>query len=416
MYQGYYGNQPGGKMPPTMPKQVAKKAPPPLPVSLHEMQLNELRAQASGQPMNYSNPGAAPAPPPTILPVTWRGVYDSTLYLDSAYRNSVNGVQYNQMTFQVKPLNNGNDLSSITHISVEPFYFPRLNPVGSVATVPDAFYLKRVMLLIDEIPSTAAVGTAANNQFHFEFAVGNTNSISVELVPVRDTIYFQVPIQTLSSITLRFLMPPALSQITLPPDVITVFMMPPNPNNVAPPPPPYIYTPGNLVKFAFSNADQWAALSNINVSANTPRLVLPPVPTPFATTPLPTEVATWGQNIDVTSTPINNTLNNPLGRFIVNVGDPITVAPLASPPNPFPVAGYYLPYGYFEIAGFDESQINTIPPLAYPPINPILYPGFIQNSVGFPVTFQIRKNRIAFQMRFSSVQSQNANGLIASHH
>lgn len=407
MYQGYYGNQPGGKLPPTMPKQVAKKAPPPLPVSLHEVQLNELRSQASGQPMNYNNPGAAPAPPPAILPVTWRGVYDSTLYLDSAYRDSVNGIQYNQMTFQVKPLNNGNDLSSITHIAVESFYFPRLNPVGSVATVPDAFYLRRVMLLIEEIPSTAAVGTAANNQFHFEFAVGNTNSIAVELTPIRDTIYFQVPIQTLSSITLRFLMPPSLSQITLPPDVITVFMMLPNPDITAPP--TYAYTPGNLVKFAFSNADQWAALSNINVSAATPRLVIPAPPVPFAVTPLPTAVGTWGQDITTTSTVVNNTLNNSLGKFIANVGDPITVAPAGGVP------GYYLPYGYFEITGFDEPQIQSIPIVDFPPINPALYPGFIQNSVGFPVTFQIRKNRIAFQMRFSSVQNTNANGLIASH-
>jgi hypothetical protein len=120
-------------------------------------------------------------------------------------------------------------------------------------------------------------------------------------------------------------------------------------------------------------------------------------------------VAAWGQNITTTSTTVNNSLNSIAGRFIVNVGDPITVAPAGGVP------GYYLPYGYFEIAGFDEPQIQSIPIANFPPINPILYPGFIQNSVGFPVTFQIRKNRIAFQMRFSSMQSQSTNGLIASH-
>jgi len=394
MYNPYYGNPVGGKAPPTMPAAL-KKMPQPPPISLHEFQLNEIRNQALDR-RNTGEPGSSTSLPMPVTAVQWRGVVDNTLYLDSAYKNSTNGVIFDSLTFQVKDLNNGNDLSNITHIKVEPFYFPRLNPI---ANRPDPFYEKRVMLLINEIPSTAAVGTGAKNQFHFEFAVADINSVAVQLVPTFDTIYFQVPIQTMSSVTLNFLRPPYYDKIQLPPDIITVIMMPPSP--------PAVFTPTTNVKFAFTNNEQWYAISGTDVAANAVQTVLPIPPATFPTTALATQVAAWIPAPGTNSSVVNAILSDPLGNFIATVGDPIAV--------PLPLPSYSAPYGYFEIAGFTENIINTAPPLIFPPIDPAKFPGFLNNSVGIPMTVQIRKNRIAFQMRFSSLQGASTNGLIATH-
>lgn len=400
MYNPYYGNPMGGKLPPTLPVAV-KKMPAPLPTSLHEMQLKELQAQPFNQRMTLAEQQTAPLPSP-VTSVQWRGVFDSTLYLDSANKNSTNGIVFDSLQFQVKPLNNQNDLSNITHIKVPAFYFPRLNPVVGK---PDPYYEKRVMMLIEEIPSTAAVGTAALNQFHFEFAVTEINSVAIQLVPLYDTIYFQVPIQTMSSITLSFLRPPYFTKITMPPDVITVIMLPPNPTPGAPPG-PYVYTVGVPVKFAFTNDQQWYALSSIDVAANPPAVVVPGPP--YVTFPLPTAVATWTTGKPTSSTVINDILAEPLGNFISTVGNPIRIPATGGAP------AYYAPYGYFEMTGLTEDVLAPTG-IIFPPIDPAQFPGFIPGLAGIPITFQIRKNRIAFQMRFSALQGVSTNGLIATH-
>lgn len=386
MYSPYYGNQPDKKGPPTMPAAL-KAMPQPKQISLHEMQLAELASQGSGIKPSFGVSQANVPLPAPVTSIQWRGVYDSTLYLDSSYKDSAGDVQFTSLSYQVKPLNNGNDISGIAQIRIESFYFPRLNvTVGK----PDPFYARRIYMLIDELPSAAAVGTRASNQFHFELAVGNVNSVAVQLEPVNHTLYFQVPIQTLSSITLRFLSPPNMDLLTLPPDVITVFMMPNEP-------PPSPVNPARLTKFAFINTQQWAAISTNNVAAGP----IQPA-SPYTSIALTPNVAAWIRNPQTTNTTFNITLDTSLGWFIANVGNRII-----TPPN------YYLPYGYFEITGITEGLISSLAP-PFAPINPVDYPGFI-NSTGIRMQIEIRKNRVALQMRFSSLQTPSINGMLPTH-
>ncbi len=216
-------NPPGLKIPPKRPEMDIKSY-------LNE----EMRAQGTAQEANFTGFGTrpstgpvmqGPAPAPPVagpLTINQRGVSDTYIYLDSFRKNNANYTAAS-VQFLTTPLNNSKSIGNVVQIQIGSFYFPR--PTWNQpekATTPDYLYLRRIYLYVNELPNTTTYGTAVGQGFHWEFAVQNINSISVELVPLDPDLYLPAPISNVEQLTLQFLIGPDLAPLILYKDTIIV--------------------------------------------------------------------------------------------------------------------------------------------------------------------------------------------------
>lgn len=158
---------------------------------------------------------------PAIVTAPERAHFDDTsLHFDSYYKVSGSSALSNgEINFSIATLNNNYPITDIVQIKLTPFYFPLVtNATGS----PDYYWYRKVYMQIVELSPTQSVLSHNSKQFQFEFDVDGFSSAAVKLTPVNDTFYFQRPIQSLDSLTLRFTTDHDFLAIPLPQDTLSV--------------------------------------------------------------------------------------------------------------------------------------------------------------------------------------------------
>lgn len=320
---------------------------------------------------------------PTIV-----GFEDWEIYFDSVYKNSAtsdlpNGV----LGYSLATLNNNRDLKNIIEMTVGSFYFPRVtNPrvqlnaalypsLVLTPNAPDYYFFRRVYLQVVNLPYGQAVQGNNSAQYHWEFQIDGTNSIAVELTPIRKSFFLQRPLQTLSDIQFRFMSALNFQPISLPSETVQVQMVMP---------------PTNPARFRVTSPANGSEVLNMlippailqNQSPPDPaQIPIPAIPAPGIAVFISGAILTSG--VGVRNLVVEQLVNNPGGLFITNV---INTAAAANPPQ-------YV----FEIADIDA---NVVPPV-------------IASSNTF--TMIVGYRRIAFPVRFTCVKDQLTNYITVTH-
>jgi len=139
------------------------------------------------------------------------GFEDVEIYVDSAYASALNR-SAGEITFPVTLINNNQIITNIVGVRIEKFYFQLLpTAVGS----PSPYFFQRVFIRLNELPTTAAVSANNGIKYHFEMEVLPGASVALPLMPLNDDIVFARPVISLSELTIRFTVPPALQPIPL---------------------------------------------------------------------------------------------------------------------------------------------------------------------------------------------------------
>lgn len=319
-----------------------KQPPAPQKMTLREQQVDELRRQGTSQEINYGPTAGVNIPkmPTPTTSVITRGVFDSSLYFDSIYKEAAN-YEDSSIQFQTRVLNNNTDLNNVVQLRLSRFYFPR--PTWEqpfVATTPDYLYLRKIYMFIQELPISSSIGTNAGRQYHYELDVRNVDSISTELIPVQQDLYLPTPMQSVTQLTFKFYIPPTMVPIILYPDIMTFRAI-------------------NATDYAFITATDYRAISTEFAAG--------------AAGVLTTQVGIWFQAI---TPPVITDALRPQGWFV-------SAMLAATGTEPF--------------GGFQLSAAPT---------------GIVAGNL---CTFQIRKNRVAFEMRFTQMQTPTATGLVPTH-
>ncbi len=146
---------------------------------------------------------------------------DTYVLFDTIQADGTSTLGNGELQFNVTTLNNNTPIQNIVSMQVNDFYFPRIN---NSATFPDYFFYGKMYMYINSsnIPTTQAVRAQSGNPYHFELDITQLNSVAVKLVPVRDTFYFQKPIQSLSDVKFEFTVPPTFLPVQIPKYTLTV--------------------------------------------------------------------------------------------------------------------------------------------------------------------------------------------------
>lgn len=252
------------------------------------------------------------------------GFTNTEFYFDSISKDGTSDINGGEIKFQINTLNNGNPIQNIVQLKVGSFYFPSVqNPASS----PQFYFFRRVYAQITNLPSTQSVLAGNNKSYHFEFEVENVNSIAVKLVPIRDTFVLQRPLNSLDSITLRFMVPLNFSRIPIPQDSLVVTTV----------------NGSNPAQFTIVGTYTTAILGDVG-------------------TPVAPGIAVSLSGISTPDVTINNILSNSAGIYVTRIVDSTT----------------------FEINGVDFSDPTNFPP-AGPTYDANLY--IFKNRIAIPMRF-----------------------------
>lgn len=208
------------------------------PIDVHELLKRNIYSQTSNSDPNFrfdvgmTPPGIggsmAPAPmlpePISVQPVIMQnGMYDTQLLFESPYSTGAVSRANGQFSWDLAAINNSKPVVNVVELKSARFFIPNF-PTST--TQPDFWFYRRVYMTIADMPEDG-IGRGGNGKrYHFEFEVVNINSISVELVPLYDTLYLRVPLNTLSTFTVQFSIPALGLPIPFPADTIVANAVP----------------------------------------------------------------------------------------------------------------------------------------------------------------------------------------------
>lgn len=150
------------------------------------------------------------------------GVEDTQIYFDSTYKQDESNMNNGTLNYSLYKLNNGTDINKCIILKIGSFIVPK--PYVSAGNV-DPLYFGRVYLEITNLPSTQGVLTG-QSRYHFEMDVENIDTHRVKLIPVRDTIYFNQPVNTISILNFKFTVPPLFLSLQFPTDIYPANVIP----------------------------------------------------------------------------------------------------------------------------------------------------------------------------------------------
>lgn len=252
------------------------------------------------------------------------GFTDTEFYFDSINKDGTSDIDNGEIKFQINTLNNGNPIQNIVQLKVGSFYFPSIQ---NDTTSPQFYFFRRVYAQITNLPSTQSVLAGNNKSYHFEFDVENVNSIAVKLVPIKDTFFLQRPLNSLDSITIRFMVPLNFSRIPIPQDSVVISTV----------------NGSNPAQFTISGTYTTAILGDVG-------------------TPVAPGIAVSITGLTTPDATVNSTLGNSAGIYVTRIVDDTTI----------------------EISGVDLSDPTDFPPLG-PSYNATLY--IFKNRIALPMRF-----------------------------
>ncbi len=134
------------------------------------------------------------------------GFEDIELYFDSVRADDLTGLGSGVISWSVPALNNLNDVQNCIQMHIGQFYFPKID-LGPA--YPEFFYYRRAFMEFTDSPVNQAVLAPDSIKFHIEFEVRNINGQSVLFVPIKESFFFQRPLNTISLFQVRFTVPTA---------------------------------------------------------------------------------------------------------------------------------------------------------------------------------------------------------------
>lgn len=294
-------------------------------IDTHEILKQEIHKRTADEGSLYRF-GMLPKYPSVASPphVDDVGFEDVEIYFDTIHRDRTTEISNGELSWNIPPLNFDLSISNCIQIHLNEFYLPNvLTDIGE----PDFFYYRRVFLEYRDAPNNQAVLGANGNRFHFEFAVENITGQAVRLVPLKNSFFFNRPINTLSSFRIRFAVP-----ATSP----TSFRRVPIPNDLINVTTELLGGLGyNPIRFRITG-DLTNVIGRVGVLS----------------TPVAVTFTNYQSNVPL----VNNQINNPDGIFVTNIIDD----------------------NVFEIAGINGNTVN-IPAAATMLV--------MKNRIAFPVRF-----------------------------
>jgi hypothetical protein len=155
------------------------------------------------------------------------GLEDYYMYFDSYYKNKNLNISQGALSFSISLINNNKPIENIIQMQIERIYIP--TPVVQAGSA-ELLYFRQVFLQITTLPTTQGVLTSNSSVYHFEFDVGDTNSLATLLTPVNNIINFTRPLTSLDTLSLKFLIPPLFKPLPLPEDNLFVQLVLPGSN------------------------------------------------------------------------------------------------------------------------------------------------------------------------------------------
>lgn len=215
-------------------------------IDTHELLKTEIFRQGYAADTNFRfgiNAPAALTGGPGGAPSAAVGFEDWEIYFDSVYKNgAISDLTNGVLGYSLAALNNNKDLKNVIEMTIPPFYFPRitnprvqLDPVNYPSLVlttnsPDYFFFRRMYIQVVNMPFGQAVQANNSAQFHWECSVENINSVAVLINPLKPSFFLQRPLQTLSEIQFRFMVPLDFRTVPIPVETLPIQMVLPPTN------------------------------------------------------------------------------------------------------------------------------------------------------------------------------------------
>lgn len=361
-------------------------------IDTHEILKGEIFRQGYATDTNFRfglnvpvSVGGSPVggPPASVV-----GFEDWEIYFDSVYKNgAISDLPNGVIGFPLSTLNNNKDLKNVIEMTIQPFYFPRitnprvqLDPINYPSLVlttssPDYFFFRRMYLQVVNMPFGQAVQANNSVQFHWELQIDNLNSVAVLLTPLKQSFFLQRPLQTLSEIQFRFMVPLDFRSVPIPVETLPVQMVIP---------------PTNPARFRILNTTDGSEAMNLLVPPAIIQNKSPPDPLQIPIPAIaPPGIAVFLSGASLTdgggthNLIVEQMVNGVNGVFITAVIN--TEAPNLTPK--------YI----FEVGDIDAT-------LGLPAIT-------VSNTFVMIVAYR----RIAFPMRFTCVKDQLTNYITVSH-
>lgn len=165
----------------------------------------QYRGFGNGEQVNYvKQPSTVPIQKQEITVKTDHGFGTTELYFDSVHRNPTSVMENGEILWDITTLNQGLSITQIVGIEIGNFYIPKVNVAS---TYPDFFYFNKVFIAFLDTVTQQTIRAANGQLFHIECDVVNGTGQAVSLVPVRSTFYFTQPINDLTQLRVKFLVP-----------------------------------------------------------------------------------------------------------------------------------------------------------------------------------------------------------------
>jgi hypothetical protein len=326
------------------------------------------------------NPGGAPT--------SGVGFEDWELYFDSVYKNgAISDLTNGVIGFPLATINNNKDLKNVIQMHMMPFYFPRitnprvqLDPVNYPSLVlttssPDYFFFRRMYIQVVNMPFGQAVQSNNSVQYHWECDVGNTNSVAVLLTPLKPSFFLQRPLQTLSEIQFRFMVPLDFRAVPIPAETLPIQMVVP---------------PTNPARFRILNTPDGSEAMNLLIPPAIIQNKSPPDPLQIPIPAIaPPGIAVFISGAELTD---GGGVHNLIVEQMVNSINGVFITAVINTE-----AANLTPKYIFEVADIDAT---------------LGAPGIAATNVFVMV---VAYRRIAFPIRFTCVKDQLTNYISVSH-
>ena len=296
-------------------------------IDMQEVLKQEIYKQGYDQDSNFRfQTIAGPAPLTGEAPLRQPGQIgfeDWEIYFDSVYKNGAisdpsNGI----IGYNLSTLNNNQDLKNIIQIHISPFYFPRItNPrtqldavnypsLALVPNTPDFFFFRRLFIQVVNLPFGQAVQSNGSINYHWEMSVDELNSVAVKLTPLKPSFFLQRPLQSLSEIQFRFMVPLNFRSVPLLQEILPVQLVLP---------------PTNPARFQVTSTTNGSEALNLlippaifqNLSPPDPlQIPIPAIPAPGVAVFISGAVLTDGGFPAILNLVVQQLVNNAHGVFI----------------------------------------------------------------------------------------------------
>lgn len=364
-------------------------------IDTHEVLKREIYRQGYDQDGNFKfqanvpipltgGPGASGSQPVGV------GFEEWEIYFDSKFKNDAStDLTKGLMGYNLATINNNQDLKNIIEMHIGSFKFPRitnprvqLDPVNYPSltltpNTPDFFFFRRLYVQVVNMPFGQAVQGNGSVNYHWEMDVDDLNSVAVHLTPLKPSFFLQRPLQSLSEIQFRFMVPLDFRPVPLMQDSLPIQMVLP---------------PTNPARFRIMTTIDGSEALNLlippaiiqNLSPPDPvQIPIPAIPAPGIAVYITGAILTDGGGPPVQNLLVQQLVNFPNGLFITAVIN-------TQPPN--------LPPRYvFEINDIDATLGAPV----------------ITTSNTF--TMSVGYRRIAFPVRFTCVKDQLTNYISVNH-